>query len=98
MNVKNETSENQRFGGRVVLVTGGGSGIGRAVSVRLAAEGADVTVADINEQTSQETCRQVEAAGSRAQFVLADVTRAADCERMVAETVRAFGRLDVLFT
>jgi len=91
-------SYGHRFEGRAALVTGGASGIGRAVGVRLASEGAGVTVADINEENGRETCRGIEAAGGRALFVLADTTRAGDCERMVAETVKAFGRLDVLFT
>jgi NAD(P)-dependent dehydrogenase (short-subunit alcohol dehydrogenase family) len=87
-----------RFEGRAALITGGASGLGRATALRLASEGADVAVADINDRTGKEVCREIEAAGRRARFVAADVTRAADCENMVAETVKAFGRLDVLFT
>lgn len=88
----------RRFQGRVALITGGGSGIGRATAIRLASEGAAVVVADVNPKGGQETCRQIQALGERALFVLADVTRAADDERMVAETVGAFGRLDILLT
>ena len=88
----------QRFEGKAALVTGGASGIGRAVCARLASEGAGVTVADVNEETGREACRAIEDDGGRALFVSADTTRNADCERMVAETVKAFGRLDVLFT
>lgn len=87
-----------RFEGRAALITGGASGLGRATALRLASEGADVAVADINDRTGKEVCREIEAAGHRARFVAADVTRAADCENMVAETVKAFGRLDVLFS
>ena len=88
----------RRFEGRVALVTGGGSGIGRVTAVRLASEGAAVAVADIDPEGGKETCHEIEAQGGRALFVLADVTRAADAEKMVRETVKAFGRLDVLFT
>jgi len=87
----------RRFEGKVALITGGGSGLGRATAVRLASEGADVAIADINPDGGEETCRLVEAEGGKALFVGADVTRAADAERMVAETVAALGRLDVLF-
>ena len=58
-------SYGQRFEDRAALVTGGASGIGRAVGVRLASEGADVTVADINEENGRETCREIEAARGR---------------------------------
>lgn len=87
----------RRFEGKAALITGGASGIGRAVGIRLASEGADVTVADINGETGREACREIRTAGGRALFVPADTTCASDCQRMVAETVKAFGRLDVLF-
>ncbi len=87
----------QRFDGKVALITGGGSGIGRAVAERLSSEGADVAVADIDPDGGRATCEFVEANGRRALLIEADVTLANEAERMVVETVRELGRLDVLF-
>ena len=89
--------EMRRFEGRVALVTGGSSGLGRATAIRLASEGADIAVADIDPEGGEETRRLVEAEGGRCLVVETDVTRASDTEAMIAETVKAFGRLDVLF-
>ncbi len=88
----------RRFENRVAWVAGGGSGIGRASALRLAAEGAVVVVADINAETGEETCRQIVAAGGLAHFVYADVTQKKDCRNMVWDALRAFDRLDVLLT
>ncbi len=89
--------EMRRFEERVALITGGGSGIGRATAVRLASEGANVVVADINMEGAQETKHLVEEQGGRCHCVKADVTKSENCRKMVAEAVEAFGRLDVLF-
>ena len=89
--------EMRRFEGRVALVTGGSSGLGRATAVRLASEGANVVIADVDPDGGEETRRLVESEGGKGLVVETDVTRASDAERMVAETVKAFGRLDVLF-
>ncbi|MCH7578459.1 MAG: SDR family NAD(P)-dependent oxidoreductase, partial [Chloroflexi bacterium] len=70
--------------GKVALVTGSGSGIGRATALRLAREGAAVVVADIDEEGGRETVRQIEAAGGRAAFIRADVASEADVRAMVA--------------
>jgi NAD(P)-dependent dehydrogenase (short-subunit alcohol dehydrogenase family) len=82
------------FDGRVALVTGGGSGIGRASALGFAHEGAAVAVIDIDEQGGAGTVDEIEESGGRAVFVPADVTKAADAEAMVARAVSAFGRLD----
>jgi NAD(P)-dependent dehydrogenase (short-subunit alcohol dehydrogenase family) len=80
----------------VVIVTGAGSGIGRATALRFAREGARVVVVDRNEASGAETLSLVNAAGGHAHLVVADVSRGSDAERIVDETVRVFGRLDAL--
>src|SRR3990172_1569817 len=70
--------------GKVALVTGGGSGIGRATALALARAGASVVVADIGEDGGRQTGRLIEAAGGKAAFVRTDVTKREDIERMVA--------------
>ena len=88
---------NKRFAGRVALVTGGGGGMGRATSLAFAREGAQVVVADFNEQTAQETVRQVRAGGGIAEAVVVDVSSEASVKSMVAQAVSAFGKLDIAF-
>jgi NAD(P)-dependent dehydrogenase (short-subunit alcohol dehydrogenase family) len=80
--------------GKSALVTGGGSGIGRATSIAMGREGARVTVADLSEAGAAETAAHIRAAGGEAQFVVVDVTKADQVETMVAAAVSAFGRLD----
>ena len=80
--------------GKSALVTGGGSGIGRATSIAMGREGARVTVADLSEAGAAETAAHIRAAGGEAQFVVVDVTKADRVETMVAAAVSAFGRLD----
>ena len=82
---------------KVDLITGGGSGIGRESALLFAREGAAVLVADVNEQGSAETVELVKKAGGRAASCRADVSKAADCARMISEAERAFGKLNVLF-
>lgn len=81
--------------GRVALVTGGGSGIGRATAVALAQAGAAVVIADIDDEGAGETVRLVEEAGGRAASVHTDVTQWEDLERMVAFTEETYGKLDI---
>lgn len=77
------------------LVTGAASGIGRAVALRYARDGFRVVVSDMDEAGGHETVQKIEEGGGEALFVPADVSDPAACEALVAETVRAFGRLDV---
>jgi NAD(P)-dependent dehydrogenase (short-subunit alcohol dehydrogenase family) len=86
-----------RLHGKVALITGAGGGIGGESALVFAAEGAAVLVADVNEAGGRETVARIERAGGRARFVRADVSKDADCARMVAECERSFGKLDVLF-
>jgi NAD(P)-dependent dehydrogenase (short-subunit alcohol dehydrogenase family) len=79
--------------GKVGLVTGAGSGIGRATAITFAQDGARVSVADRNAEAGRETVSLIEAAGGEALFVEADVSKAEDVERMVRATVEAFGGL-----
>jgi NAD(P)-dependent dehydrogenase (short-subunit alcohol dehydrogenase family) len=77
------------------LVTGAASGIGRAIALRYARDGFRVVVSDVDEAGGQETVNQIEGGGGEALFVPTDVSDPAACEALVAEAVRAFGRLDV---
>ena len=83
--------------GKVGLITGGDSGIGRAVAVAFAKEGADVIISYLNEHDdAKETVRLVEEEGRRAQALAGDIGDEAHCRRLVEETIKAFGRLDVV--
>ena len=82
--------------GKVALVTGAGSGIGRATALRLAAEGASVVVDDIDADGGRGTVRLIEVAGGRAAFVRADVSNEEDARAMIAFAEETFGGLDVL--
>ncbi len=82
--------------GRAAIVTGAGSGIGRAIAETLARSGAAVCVSDVNERGAQETAAQIERGGGRAVVSRADVRDRDQVRRMVDETVRALGRLDIL--
>jgi len=85
-----------RLEGKVCIITGGGRGIGAATARKFAAEGARVVVADVSAEAVQSVVQTLESGGSAALGIVVDVTRAADAERMVAETLAHFGRLDCL--
>jgi NAD(P)-dependent dehydrogenase (short-subunit alcohol dehydrogenase family) len=85
----------QQFAGKTALVTGGGSGIGRASALALAAEGALVTVAGRTAETLKETVRLIEATGGSARYVVADMTDESQVEKAVEAAVADVGRLDV---
>ncbi|MDX2165520.1 MAG: glucose 1-dehydrogenase [Deltaproteobacteria bacterium] len=87
----------KRLSGKTALITGAGSGIGRAAALRFAAEGARVVVADFVEVGGRETVAQVIAAGGEADFVRVDVVKAADVEAMIGFAEQRFGALHVLF-
>ncbi|MEW2044166.1 SDR family oxidoreductase [Streptomyces sp. NPDC005476] len=85
-----------RLAGRTALVTGGGQGVGRGIALALAAQGASVVITGRTGGRLEDTAREVAARGGRAYTVVGDVGEREDVDRMVAETVREFGALDVL--
>jgi NAD(P)-dependent dehydrogenase (short-subunit alcohol dehydrogenase family) len=85
------------FDDKVVIITGGALGIGRATAVAFAGEGARVTIADVNEAAGRAAIAAVDAAGGQGHLVVGDVARASECQRVVRETVDRFGHVDVLF-
>src|SRR5690349_769808 len=84
-------SGSRSFAGKVAIVTGGGSGIGRATALSLGAQGAEVVIADVNEEGGEKTVAEI---GGGARFVRADVTNPADVDALVAA---CDGRLDIAF-
>jgi NAD(P)-dependent dehydrogenase (short-subunit alcohol dehydrogenase family) len=82
---------------KVAIITGGGSGLGRAGALALAREGASILVSDINAEHGNATVEAIRGAGGTARFVAADVSQAADCERLVDETIAAYGALHTLY-
>ncbi len=85
-----------RLQNKAAIVTGGASGIGRAICELFAAEGARLTIADIDAEGGAQTLASVRAAGGDAQFVATDVSKESDVERMVAAAADAYGAVDIL--
>jgi NAD(P)-dependent dehydrogenase (short-subunit alcohol dehydrogenase family) len=90
------TANQHRFADKVAIVTGGATGIGRAIAIRLAEEGAAVMIADVHVDFAAATERDIRERGGEASFVPCDVSRSADVETMVDGVLAATGRLDVL--
>jgi len=86
-----------RLEGKVTLITGAGSGIGREAALLFSSEGAAIVVVDRDDKAGQDTAAAVSRSGGRTIFVGADVSRSEDCAAMIAAAEKAFGRLDVLF-
>ncbi|WP_028668435.1 glucose 1-dehydrogenase [Runella zeae] len=85
-----------RLKDKVALITGGSSGIGRETALLFAQEGAAVVVADINE-AAKETVKLIEKQGGKAAYIRTDVSKASDCENMVAFAEQTFGKLNIIF-
>jgi NAD(P)-dependent dehydrogenase (short-subunit alcohol dehydrogenase family) len=83
--------------GKVALITGGASGIGRATALLFAREGATLALADLNAQAGEAVASEIAQSGGRAIFEPADVTDVEDCRRLAERTIREFGRIDILF-
>lgn len=86
-----------RLQNKVALITGGGSGIGYHTAILFAQEGAKIAVVDVNDEGGNNTVDEIKAAGGEAVYVQADVSKAADCERMIQTAEDTFGALHVLF-
>jgi 3-oxoacyl-[acyl-carrier protein] reductase len=86
----------ESLAGRVAIVTGGARGIGRGIATVLAAEGANVVVADVNDTAAKQTAADLSASGSQAVAISADVTKKQDAEDMAALALERWGRIDIL--
>jgi NAD(P)-dependent dehydrogenase (short-subunit alcohol dehydrogenase family) len=86
-----------RLQGKVALVTGAGSGIGRSTCLLFAQEGAQVVLVDINDTEGEKTLASIQEAGGEGIYVHANIAQAADCEHMIRAAEEAYGRLDILF-
>jgi NAD(P)-dependent dehydrogenase (short-subunit alcohol dehydrogenase family) len=86
----------KRFEGQIAIVTGGGGGIGSAIAKRLASEGGVVIVTDSNLDGANEVARDITQSGGRAEALQADISKGAECHRLVAEVLKRHSRIDVL--
>ncbi len=85
-----------KLNGRVGIVTGGASGIGLAIAEAFAKEGANVAIADLDEEGGKKAADGIQKLGREAIFVKANISKREDCRRLIDETVRKFGRIDIL--
>ena len=85
-----------RLKNKIAIVTGGANGIGRATALRLAAEGADVVIADLEIDPANEVAGKIKASGRKALAMEVDVSKSQDADRMAAATLNEFGRIDIL--
>lgn len=85
-----------RFSGKVAIVTGAARGIGEAIALTLAREGADVVVADVDLEGARRVAQEIERLGRRAKAIQADVSQREAVQRLVSETVSLFGKIDIL--
>lgn len=85
-----------KTGSKVAIVTGAGQGIGKAIALRLVRDGANLAVVDINPETAEATAREIEGLGRRAIAIKTDVSNSEQVNKMVEQTVRDFGTVDIL--
>ena len=85
-----------RFEGKIAIVTGAGGGIGSAISKRLASEGADVVVTDMNGDLASTTVAEIESEGGKASAVVADISNGESCRELIAKVIAQHGKIDVL--
>ncbi|KHE72777.1 SDR family NAD(P)-dependent oxidoreductase [Halobacillus sp. BBL2006] len=90
-------SSNHNLEGKVALVTGGGSGMGKASAIKLAKEGAAIALADINGENAQETKKEIEAFGGEALIIETDVSKEKEIKECYQQLFDRFGRLDAIF-
>jgi meso-butanediol dehydrogenase/(S,S)-butanediol dehydrogenase/diacetyl reductase len=86
----------KKLAGKVAIVTGSGRGIGKAIAMRLASDGAAVVISDVMMENAQKVVAEIEAAGGKSMAFMADVTKEAEVEALVAKTVEQFGKLDIM--
>lgn len=82
--------------GKVAIVTGSGQGIGRAIALRLAENGADIVISDVVEENGKSVCSEIEALGRKALFVKCDVSKMEDVNNLANESLKAFDKIDIL--
>ncbi len=85
-----------RLQGKISIITGAGTGLGKEMALVFAREGSSVVVAEIQKETGERVAQQIKGEGREARFIPTDITLASDVEKMVAGTLEAYGRIDVL--